>query len=564
MKKQVNLAKKFIDLFVVLAVFCGILAPFSGLMAASALVISNVSVVPANNSVTISWQTDRPAFGRVNYGLASNSYGWTVQTNPDQKYASQTITILGLNPNTQYFFRINVRDEGSEVTSLERSFTTLLANQATTNTNSSLVLQNPVVQTGNSTQCGVNLSTDLGFTGYYYNLPSTHPDMEKGVGSWTKVARQNDWYDQKYFAFNRVDKNLNFGSNFFPVSSNLAGDPQHFAVNWRGIIEVSQTDTYNYKITSDDDSWVFIDDVLSSDLNGVHMAKTDTKNIQLTAGLHKIEIYYADRMKYGAVMSFTADTRLKFHPLPLNCGVQDVIDYNNQLNNGNMYGYTGNNNQYTNPYDTSNAGNATGGYVYNGSTAATGQVLGASNINDSVYVNGWDGKYSQFKAIYRTNENPDIWAITMTNQRFYITSPASFNKYGLDWKKIKTVSRATLNRYPIANLVKTPDDNTVYFLHQRDVKKWLRLPFTSGTVFVSYANNYWGNIVRINELDMSSYAMVNLIKVKGKATVYEISGNTKRPFATGAAFLKLNYNWADICEVNQIHADSYITGSAIR
>lgn len=548
MKKQVNLAKKLLNLVVVFAVFCAILAPFSTAKAATPLVIYNIVATSTSNTVTISWETDRASYGRVNYGTATNNYGWTVQTSQTQKYASQTITIVGLNPNTQYYFRINAKDENSEVTSLERSFTTLMPNQTSSGTNTSVVLTNPTVQVGSSSYCAVNLKNDYGFSGYYYNLPSTHPDVEKGVASWSKIARQNDWYDQKYFAFNRIDKDLNFGSNFFPVSTNLPGDPQHFAVNWRGIIEVSQTDNYTYKITSDDDSWVFIDDSLVSNLNGVHMAKTDNKTVQLTAGYHKIEIYYADRMKYGAVMSFTADSRLKFHPLPMDCSVQDVIDYNNLVNNGSGYAYSGNNNQYTTTY-----------------TGTTGQVLGASNIEDyGVYLNGWDGKYSQFKAIYRTKENPDIWAITMTNQRLYITSPASFNKYGLNWNKIQTVSQATLNRYPVANLVKTPDQATVYYLFQKAEKKWLKLPFPTGTVFVSYANNYWGNVVRVNDLDMNSYATASLIKVKGKSTIYELSGNTKRPFASASAFLKANYNWADVCEVNQIHADSYITGSSIR
>ncbi|MFA6322760.1 MAG: PA14 domain-containing protein [Candidatus Buchananbacteria bacterium] len=548
MKKPLKLAKKYLVAAVLLLIVGGMILPLAAAQAYGPIIIYNIVATATDKTVTISWETDRPSYGRVDYGKASNQYGWIVQTNPNQKSTSQTITIVGLDSNAQYFYRINAQDSSSDVTSLEHNFTTYLANQNNSGTNTNLVYQNQYqysgVQVGTTNNCGVSLTNSFGFSGYYYNLPKTHPDMEGAVGPWSKPARQNDWYSQTYFVFTRIDKDLNFGSNFFPVNTGLAGDPNHFAVNWRAIIDVPTTASYTYKITADDDAWVYIDDQLVSDLNGTHMARTEEKSVQLTAGYHKLEIYYADRKIYNAVMSFTSDTRLKYHPLPMNCSVQDVINFNNQ-NTSQSYAYTGTNNT-------------------NGST---GQVLGASTEetqDKGVYLNGWDGVYTKFIALYRTTDSPDIWAITVNNQRLYITSPQSFNKYGLNWNKVKTISRTALEKYPVANLVKTPNNAAVYALYQKAEKKWLKLLIPTGTVFVSYPKNYWGNVVRINDLDMSAYPTANLIKVKGSAKVYQISGNTKQAFASAATFRNYGNNWADICEVNQIHADSYLDGSTLR
>lgn len=562
MKKTLILAKKYLLITLLITVFSGVLLPLSQVKAGNPIIIYNIIPTTTVNSVTITWMTDRATYGRVSYGKASNSYTYNIQTNPNQKAITQTITIVGLEQNTTYYFRVNAQDEGSDVTSLEKTFTTGTNNVATNTPSGNYYYQNgtiPATTNSYNSNCTVSLKNDYGFFGYYYNMPNTHPDMEKEPGPWSKIARQNDWYDQKYFTFSRIDKSLDFGDNFYPVNTGLAGDPYDFAVNWRGIIDVPQTGNYTYKIASDDDSWIFVDDNLVSDLNGIHMTKTEEKSIQLTSGLHKIEIFYADRRVYNAFMSFTADSRLKFHPLPMNCTIQDIVNYNNNQNSN--YAYNG--------YTSSQSDNGSWS-SYTSANNTSGQVLGASNIDQnnysSIYVRTPDPKYTIFKAIYRTPNNPDIWVITSTNQRFYITSPLSFNEYGLNWNKIQTISLSALQKYPVANLVKLPngESSAVYNLQQRAQKQWLRLLIPTGTVFMSYPNNYWGNVVRVNKYDMNSYPVANLIKVIGSSKVYLLSGSYKQPFANSTVFKNQGFNFADVVQVNQAHANSYLDGAEIR
>jgi fibro-slime domain-containing protein len=470
------------------------------------------------------------AEGRVDYGATTN-YGKTVYT-PSPRSFSQTVTLNNLTPGTLYYFRIIAKDIFGRQTEVgSYSFRT--------KGGSTDVIDDQSYGSGGGQVLGiktfnVDLKTDFGFYGLYYNLPASHPDVETGVKPWTKTPFQTDWYDPKYFAFDRVDAALNFGAQFFPVNQNQPGDPYYFAVNWRAIIEVPQDDYYTFDLTSDDDSWIYIDGNLASDLGGIHAEKTDSKKIALLQGYHKIEIYYAERMKSGAAFFLKTDPRLKFHPLPQDQEVQDVINYNKTLGQN-----------------------------------TSGRVLGAKVTQSStiksalVYPCNPNLGYTKIKALYRTKASPDVWAILENGLRHYITSPASLAKYECDSTRIKIVSQSVLNKYPITTLVRTPQDPAIYHLYQRPENKWLKINLASPTVFISYPNNYWGNVAWINGLDLAAYPDVQLIKIKDQSNIYLLENNFKRLIGSIEIFNRLNYHWYEVVQVNQIHLDSYQTGSIV-
>ena len=492
-------------------------------------------------SAVISWRTNKLSAGLVRYGT-TRSLGKTVYANPPRDF-TQNVTLSGLTAGTTYYFEVQVKDVfGKEVKSTGYTFTTKSLPDSNTTPNnypSTGGYQQPSGQVLGVSTFDVNLEKDFGFYGLYYNLSKDRPDMNLWRGTEipnSKIGKENDWYSPQYFVFNRVDQSLNFGPRFFPITtSNLPGDPYNFAVNWRAIIDVPKTDHYSYKVTCDDDCWIFVDNEIISNLGGVHPAKTDEKLIYLTEGYHKLEIFYAERSPSGAVFAFIPDARLKFHPLPDGYEITDVVNYNSWLKGGKVAGVK----------------------IYsNGSQTST-------STSKPKYVCNPDLGYSKFVALYKTANVPDVWAILENGQKHYITSPAAFNKYGCSWSDIKIVSQATLDKYPNVKLVKALADYKIYYLFQRAEVKWLKIHLSSPTVFVSYPNNYWGNVATIDELDIQAYPDVKLVKTKYNPTVYLLENGLRRPIKSAAVFSKYNYNWAEVCQINSVHLGSFQEGSVL-
>lgn len=490
------------------------------------LLITSITPVSKNdptitgNSVIITWKTNKPTQGWVRYQKAAGGSVISV-TEPAPRRFDHAITITNLQPNTTYNFEINARDIFNKTAkSRLLTFTTREESVGGITANSNGIVTNDDEEYTSAGQvlgafsCNIDTAKDFGFFGMYYNLPDGHPDVNLRAGKNTKESKKPgsvDWYDEKYFSMNRIDPQLNFPS-FFPLNEGLRGDPNLFAVAWRAMVFVPENGNYEYSVTSDDDSWVYIDEKLVTDLGGLHEAKTLKNSLTLTKGYHKVEIYYADRGKGKAVMIFKPDSRLQFHPLPEGCEINDVLNPKPQ-----------------------------------------GQVLGTSNID-----------YTPAVALYRTKTSPDVYAIYANGTKHYISGPTAFGNYGYRASDVKTVSEETLAKYPDARLVKTPGDNAIYFLYQRQQKQWLKIAIPSPTVFASYPQNSWGNVAIIDAVDLDTYPYVQLIRLKGDTAVYFLEGTTKHRFTDAAAFERLGFNWAEVVEINQAHFDSYLNGPEMR
>jgi len=177
-----------------------------------------------------------------------------------------------------------------------------------------------LTETGTSAE-----STQQGYFGTYYDLPSVHPD----IGSRTDLQRrqdlvkenlpleltskgeeyirQFDWYSSEYKVFSRVDRNLHWSEeSFTPISES----PRSFAAQWTATVSVAESGNYNFRIGSDDDTWVFLDDQLVLDNGYLHAFNTVETNLRLREGQHSLDIFYANRLEVAGLY-FDIDDRLR-------------------------------------------------------------------------------------------------------------------------------------------------------------------------------------------------------------------------------------------------------------
>jgi PA14 domain/Dolichyl-phosphate-mannose-protein mannosyltransferase len=93
-------------------------------------------------------------------------------------------------------------------------------------------------------------------------------------------------------------------------------DERPFSATWRGWLSVVDAGPHVFATSSDDGSWIYIDDTLVVDNGGEHAAQERHGRIVLTAGLHRIRIDYFQRSGPTALSVRWAPGDGELAPLP--------------------------------------------------------------------------------------------------------------------------------------------------------------------------------------------------------------------------------------------------------
>lgn len=403
--------------------------------------------------------------------------------------------------------------------------------------------------------CTSAIYDGLGYYGQYFNQTE---DLRFPLNM---EARETGFFDLSKHELTQIDPRLNFGRSFNGLGVRSNGSPFTFSGYWRGLVAVPRSTEYSYSMVADDNAWVYINGQLDSSLNGKQLKLSPERRVFLQRGLHTLEIYFSFRGRTGSEFTLNFDETARVFPLPVGCSAEAA----SQLIPGNNFDALF---SITKPHPQSvGVGTGTGvdtgtgsGGVGIGNGQGGGVVIGNG---DSVDVLGDAfSLYTPAAALYRIAGTPDIYAL-MNGQLHYISSPASFREYGFDWAEVETVGVEIFQKYPRARLIKGPDGDTIYFLYQRPENQWLKINLNSPTVFVSYPDNYWGNVITVTEMDVDSYPDVELIKSQDSNAVYFLEADTKRPI-TANVFNARGFNPHEIAEVNQIQLDSYLTGGELK
>jgi beta-glucosidase len=93
--------------------------------------------------------------------------------------------------------------------------------------------------------------------------------------------------------FTRIDEQINFGVGSGALTQELDND--NFSVRWTGTLTAPTTGTYTLALTSDDGSFLHLNDELVIDNGGEHAARTKSYDVELEATLtYRVRIDYFD------------------------------------------------------------------------------------------------------------------------------------------------------------------------------------------------------------------------------------------------------------------------------
>ncbi len=91
-----------------------IVNPLSSSPGTTPPVISNIQVAMTNTTATVTWKTDKPSNSVVNYGLNSN---YSLKKIDSAQTTTHSLTLTGLNPNTDYHYQIKSADRDNNTAS---------------------------------------------------------------------------------------------------------------------------------------------------------------------------------------------------------------------------------------------------------------------------------------------------------------------------------------------------------------------------------------------------------------------------------------------------------------
>jgi hypothetical protein len=96
----------------------------------------------------------------------------------------------------------------------------------------------------------------------------------------------------KQVALTRADTRIDF--NWASEEPPELGQNDHFGVRWAGKLNVTERGNYDFYLTSDDGSRLFIGDDLVVDNWGIHTVETKQANRELEVGVHPFRVEYFD------------------------------------------------------------------------------------------------------------------------------------------------------------------------------------------------------------------------------------------------------------------------------
>lgn len=139
----------------------------------------------------------------------------------------------------------------------------------------------------------------------------------------------------------------------------------------------------------------------------------------------------------------------------------------------------------------------------------------------------------------------------------HIPNPVIFQDYGFSWDEVKDVDRGVIDKYKTAFLIRASKEPEVYYL-----KEGIRKFIPTLEIFNSYGDRM-EDVQIISKMEMASYPVTNLVRLKGSTDIYLIEGRNKRKILNVTVFDRYNFDWDNVIDVNQTELSYYATGEPL-
>lgn len=162
--------------------------------------------------------------------------------------------------------------------------------------------------------------------------------------------------------------------------------------------------------------------------------------------------------------------------------------------------------------------------------------------------------------VVRSSGSPEVFIIKKGKKR-HVPSVKAFEELGLKWDNIITVAQVAIDAHPDDVLVKS-DASPAVFLLSGGKKRHI----TDPALFESQGLD-WEDVTVLSAKELNHFSSVNaitLLRAKGDAKVYFISGAKRQWILSEAVFHRHGFKWEDIVIVDESERDALQDGGVLQ
>ena len=492
------------------------ITPFSAL-AQGGLTFTDLSLETQGANAVVRWTTSGPASGCVDFGLNAGQYDYTLCAATEYSLL-HALELINLKSKETYHFRIRSSDNlGGSVESFDQTFKS--GERGDT--------EEPEIT-------NISILYVTGATATIYWETNEPADSRIDYGLTTD-------YGKRKSSGSRVLKHQ------LTLTGLTIDRPYLFQITSKdkdGNVVSSNNRSFNTRLTDQVDK----SDLQQADIKPIEVgdSRIGATSVLITWRTNKLA---SGTLRYGTKTgryskNIASDLPYNFfHEFSVG-DLESNTQYYFVVENKDVFGKTVKSGEYT--FKTLPA-------------SQTSQVKGETLQETTLMPYSQNSATAGRRQLVRVSGSADYYLLDGSNKH-KILSPQILRSYEASVPSGGTIAASELSQFAEVRLVKTADQNKVYFLYLR---QGLKKPIPNPTVFNAYPKNRWQDIVIVSQADLNNYEEVKLVKTADNPAVYLLENGERRQIVSPAVFVGQGFSWNKIAIINQVDLESYAPGLVV-